>query len=156
MSIETSVMERESATTIEIGRVTRDSVELTGPRTVLLDWEQLGLAARQQDPELRAAYAAVLKRGEAKLAEQESSQIERSNTLVVRWGQDSSRVWWHAWVETAQRLHVGKEKNGLTIMLAEEGGSLPQAWMAREEAEAIAARIRKIGWTATVREAVQS
>lgn len=129
---------------IKIGKVTESTVELRGPNTATVSWSTLRAAAAQEDPELRAAYGAALTAAEAIRRSQVNAEIEAAPALVVRYGQDETTVWWHAWVETESGYRVGRTWRTMTIVAPDEGGTLPHAEDARREAEIIAERIRKI------------
>lgn len=104
-------------------------------------WADLRSAAAQEDKSLSAAYADILRRAE--------SYAESYSPLRVCYGRDSSNVWWHAWVETEWGgIGVGRSwRGGLTIIAADEGGTLAHEWMARDDAKCIAARIARISPT---------
>lgn len=105
-----------------------------------VSWQTLRDAATQQDPELRAAYRAML-------AEAEEIALAKSPLRVV-YGHDSTGVWFSAHVETTWGgLYLGHKWRALTVMAADEGGTLAHAWMAKREAEDIAARIARIAPT---------
>lgn len=135
---------------IEIGIVTGKSVELRGPQTAIVSWDLLRTAARQDDPELRAVYGDALDHAERIRAGQIDQEIDACSSLIVRYGQDSSNVWWICWVKTPSGLAVGRRWRTMSLFAREEGGTYAQAWMARQEAESVAARIRAIGGTAIV------
>lgn len=112
-------------------------------RGALVDWATLRAAAKQEDAELRAVYSQILDRAE---------QIALSESPVeVIYGTDSTHVWYHAWPRTVWGgVGFPRQRGGMTIVAADEGGSLSHAHLARAEAEDIAARIRKIWPTKTV------
>lgn len=101
-------------------------------------WSELRDAAKQSDADLSAAYTTILRRAE--------NYAQRHSPLRVCYGRDSSNIWWHAWVETAWgEFGVGRSwRGGLTIVAADEGGTLAQEWMAKDDAKCIANRIAKI------------
>lgn len=109
----------------------------TDRHQAFVSWDLLRSAATQEDPELRAAY---------RLALQDAEGIAYTRSpLVVRYGRDTTNVWWHAWVETAWGcLRVGRTWRTMTIVAADEGGTQAKEWMVEDEARCIASRIRKI------------
>lgn len=121
-------------------RVDRAGVTVMMGDPQRVSWDLLRDAATQADPELRAAYAGLLARAE--------TVAYTISPLRVCYGQDSTNVWWHAYVETAWGgLRVGRKWRTMTIVGADEGGMQARAWMARAEARAIAERIAKISPT---------
>lgn len=135
----------------EIGHPTIESVGERGITAIVhgesryVSWDSLRAAASDDNAEdLRGPYRALLR-------EAEQIAITKS-PLLVCYGQDSTNVWWHAWVETAWGgIHVGRTWHTMRIVAADEGGTLAHAWMARQDAEAIVARIAKIAPSHTVR-----
>lgn len=102
-----------------------------------VSWDDLRAAAYQDDPSLSAVYSSILDTAVA-------IAMVRS-PLRVCYGQDSTGVWWTTWVETEWGgLRIGSRWHTMTIMSADEGGTLPRAWMAEREARDIVARIATI------------
>jgi hypothetical protein len=106
-------------------------------RGTFVAWDTLRAAARQEDAELRAAYSAIYEAARERAIAQ--------SPIVVSYGNDDSGVWftssvWTLWGEFGLPRHM----HGLTIVAADEGGSLNQCWMAEREAKGIAERIRKV------------
>lgn len=131
---------------IAVARTTEDAVAMRvgdGP-VIRVDWDTLRRAATQEDPELREVYGAALKTATRMREAQIQRGIDAAKTLIVRYGHDSSGVWYHAWVETEDGQYVGRTWRTMAIVAADEGGTLAHEWMARDDAECIAARIRKI------------
>lgn len=118
-------------------------IEHDGRRT-WVSWDLLRRAAKQPHQETARAYAELLDEA-AKLS-------MRLSPVIVKWGQDETGVWWQAWVETAWGgFVIGRRWRGdLAIMGRDEGGTLPQAWMARQEAMNIAERVKRIDARALV------
>jgi hypothetical protein len=107
-------------------------------------WDVLRAVAHQEDVELSAAYRRML-------SHVEDVALTRSPLRVV-YGRDSSGVWYRAHVVTAWGgVEVGRAWRGLTIVAADEGGTLAHEWMARDDARQIAERIRAIAPTHDVR-----
>ena len=100
-----------------------------------ISWDELSDAACQQDTDLTRIYSAV--RAEAR------RMVAGNRALPIRCSvcQDDTNVWW-----VAGFADVAGERAWIP-RAADEGGTWPHQWMAQEEAQARAARLRKLGYT---------
>lgn len=102
-----------------------------------VEWDLLRQAAQQADRALAASYQEVL--------DEARDQALAVSPIVVSYGHDTTNVWytvsvWTLWGE----FGVPRQLHGLTLVAADEGGTLPNGMLAEREARAVAERIRKI------------
>lgn len=113
------------------------AIVMTGDGNQSIGWFELCAAARQSDAELARIYTGLLEQAEA-------MALDRS-PIIVSYGRDSSNVWFTAWPHCAWGgVGLPRTLHGMTIVAADEGGTLPQGHLAEAEAKAIAERISRI------------
>jgi hypothetical protein len=110
--------------------------------TKRVSWDELRAAASQDDPVFAAYYTQLLNMAHERAA--------RFSPIVVTHGRDKTNV---MFVTAREYLWTGHWDRGSEFRAADEGMSLPKAWMAEQEAQTIAERIRKTGREVIVRAA---